>query len=91
MPSATAPMIATRATPDGTSSVRRKSETMRPSSSREYVPPMRRITVKASRRARPDFIAIAPNSIAPNRNHGVVFEKPANATGNGTTPSAHAR
>ena len=41
------------------------------------------MTLNASRRARPDLVAIMPNNMAPKRNHGVVLEKPAKATGNG--------
>ena len=42
--------------------------------------------MKASRRARPDLVAMRPNRIAPNRNQGVVVENPWNAVPNGTTP-----
>src|SRR5438034_11615511 len=49
------------------------------------------MTRYARRFASPEFLAITPNNTAPNRNHAVVSAKPANATGNGATPSAQNR
>ena len=49
------------------------------------------MTVKASRRASPDLLAINPISMAANRNQAVSFAKPLNATLNRTTPSAQNR
>ncbi len=61
---------------------------IRPSRIREYVLPTRRITRNAIRLANPDFVAIAPNKSAPNKNHGVSVAKPLKATLKGTTRNA---
>src|SRR5438034_5449513 len=49
------------------------------------------MTRYASRRASPDFVAIIPNRIAPNRNQGVSSANPPKATSNLTTRNAQNR
>src|SRR5216684_2299001 len=90
-PIAMAAMITTRAIPEGTRNVSRKSERIRPRRSRAYVLPTRSMTRYARRRASPDFVAIIPNRIAPNRNQGVSSAKPPKATSNLTTRNAQKR
>src|SRR5712691_4672956 len=49
------------------------------------------MTRYASRRASPDFVAIMPKSMAPNKNHGVELAKLWKAASNRTTPKAQKR
>ena len=64
---------------------------MKASSNRLYDVPIRVAIVYAIRLARPDLLAIAPMRMAPNRNHGVSFENPENASSNRLTPRAQNR
>ena len=50
--------------------------------------PTNRMIMNATRRANPDFVAIVPNRIAPNKNQGVSVANPLKATPKSTTPRA---
>src|SRR5439155_20162607 len=82
VPTATVARIVTRAMSDGIRNVKRKSTMMKASSNRLYDAPIRVAIVYAIRLARPDLLAIAQMRMAPNRNHGVSFENPENASSN---------
>src|SRR2546427_11238939 len=90
-PKATDAMTTTQATPEGTMNVSSTAAMMRPRRIWEYVVPTRCMTRNAIRRAKPVFVAMVPNKIAPNKNQGVSVANPRNATSKGTTRNAQKR